>query len=67
MKKKSENRVECDFDHPPKNAEVCKINVDVGEVCVGKNNYTYHKGSPCVFLKLNKVSCYFFFLVCEVT
>lgn len=56
MEKKTDNRVECSFDNPPQDEKVCVINIERFDQCVPKNNYSYPKGKPCVFLKLNKVS-----------
>ena len=55
MEKKTDNRVECSFDQPPSEGKVCVINIDKFDQCVHKHNFSYTKGKPCVFLKLNKV------------
>ncbi|XP_063699441.1 sodium/potassium-transporting ATPase subunit beta [Culicoides brevitarsis] len=53
--KKADNRVECSFDNPPTDEKVCNINIDKFDQCTPKHNYSYPKGKPCVFLKLNKI------------
>lgn len=54
--KKSENVVECSHDKPPPQGKVCKINLNSFGACRTETGYSYSKGAPCVFLKLNKVS-----------
>jgi sodium/potassium-transporting ATPase subunit beta len=51
------NRVDCSFDKPPINGQVCRVDVSPNKFggCTTENKYGYMKGSPCVFLKLNKV------------
>lgn len=51
------NRVDCTPDSPPKDGKVCRVDVSSAKfgACTKSNQYGYSKGSPCVFLKLNKV------------
>lgn len=51
------NRVDCTPDTPPKDGKVCRVDVSSAKfgACTKSNQYGYSKGSPCVFLKLNKV------------
>lgn len=51
----SVNRVKCDFDYPPKEEQVCSVEVDSFPSCNKEKNYGFDKGSPCIFLKLNKI------------
>lgn len=52
----TENHVDCSFDKTPGEGKVCKVNVDQLDPCIKSKRYNFHKGSPCIFLKLNKVS-----------
>lgn len=50
------NRVDCDFNNPPNNGKVCRVEVSSKfGTCTKGASYGYPKSSPCVFLKLNKV------------
>lgn len=49
------NRVDCDFGSSPPEGKVCRVDVTMFAPCTTENRYNYPKGSPCVFLKLNKV------------
>lgn len=51
------NRVDCDTNSPPTNGKVCRVDVSSNKfgVCTHDKDFGYSKGSPCVFLKLNKV------------
>lgn len=54
------NRVECSFSKPPQKGQVCYVDFnEVFERCTKEHGYGFPKGTPCIFLKLNKV-CYFF-------
>lgn len=63
-KEAEKNRVACDFTNPPQNGKVCRVDVSKERfgICSKERDYGYSKSSPCVFLKLNKVSfwCQFF-------
>ena len=52
-----DNRVDCSFDNPPPEGKVCKVPMTNWSPCVKENQYNFKKKSPCIFLKLNKVSC----------
>lgn len=56
-KNPSSNRMDCDPKSPPKDGKVCRVDISPSKfgVCTKENQYGYSKGSPCVFLKLNKV------------
>lgn len=51
------NRMDCDFNKHPTDGRVCRVEVSPQNygICTPDNKYGYNKGSPCVFLKLNKV------------
>lgn len=51
------NRVDCTPDTPPKDGKVCRVDTTSAKfgACTKSNQYGYSKGSPCVFLKLNKI------------
>ncbi|XP_018325786.1 sodium/potassium-transporting ATPase subunit beta-1 [Agrilus planipennis] len=50
-----QNQVNCDFDRPPQNGQVCTVDLDSFGPCSPTNEYGYNSSSPCVFLKLNKI------------
>ncbi|KAL7039735.1 hypothetical protein ACKWTF_000091 [Chironomus riparius] len=52
----SENRniYNCDDDHLPLRDNVCDVNIRNLGPCTKENYYSYHKSSPCVFLKIKK-------------
>lgn len=52
---KVENRVDCDFDHPPPEGKVCNVPATSWDPCTAQKKYNFPKSSPCIFLKLNKV------------
>ncbi|XP_033226873.1 sodium/potassium-transporting ATPase subunit beta-2-like [Belonocnema kinseyi] len=49
------NIANCDYDQPPKRGQVCNVDVMKFAPCNQENQFNYHKASPCVFLKLNKI------------
>jgi len=51
-----QNKVICDYNNPPADGKVCDVPISNWSPCVSENNYNYHKGGPCIFLKLNKVN-----------
>lgn len=57
-KEDEKNRVDCDIDSPPQNGKVCRVDVSANTfgLCTKDKDYGYSKSSPCIFLKLNKVS-----------
>jgi sodium/potassium-transporting ATPase subunit beta len=52
---KSDNRVACSFDSPAPDGRVCDVEMGNFAPCIKENRYNYPKGSPCIFLKLNKI------------
>ncbi|GAB0095243.1 Sodium/potassium-transporting ATPase subunit beta-2 [Sergentomyia squamirostris] len=52
---KVENRVDCDFDHPPPEGKVCNVPANSWDPCIAQKKYNFPKSSPCIFLKLNKI------------
>lgn len=52
----STNSVDCD-EKKPKDGEVCRVDVSKNKFgsCTRDNHYGYTKGSPCIFLKLNRI------------
>ncbi|XP_065343929.1 sodium/potassium-transporting ATPase subunit beta-2-like isoform X1 [Cloeon dipterum] len=52
---RGQNIHNCDFDNPPPTGKVCEVDVKNWYPCNTENNYDFHKGSPCIFLKLNKI------------
>lgn len=51
------NQVICDYDRGPGENKACAVNINSPEwgPCIYKNNYSYPKASPCIFLKLNRI------------
>ncbi|XP_014204420.1 sodium/potassium-transporting ATPase subunit beta-2-like [Copidosoma floridanum] len=45
----------CDYNHPPGPGQVCSVDAREFAPCTFENHYGYHKSSPCIFLKLNKI------------
>lgn len=48
--------VNCNFDKHPTEDEVCMTNIENLGNCSPEKLYGYNSSSPCVFLKLNRVS-----------
>ncbi|XP_046402099.1 sodium/potassium-transporting ATPase subunit beta-2-like [Ischnura elegans] len=47
--------IHCDFSRPPKGEEVCDVNGNEFTPCISGNRYGYDRGSPCIFLSLDKI------------
>ncbi|KAK0088506.1 hypothetical protein PV325_011807 [Microctonus aethiopoides] len=45
----------CDYNSLPNPGQVCVVEVRQWDHCTQENYFGYHKSSPCVFLKLNKI------------
>lgn len=45
----------CSYTQPAQRGQVCDIDVKIWKDCVRDQHYNYHKSSPCIFLKLNKI------------
>lgn len=54
------NIIDCDFDKPKDAGKVCKVDMSSWSPCIKEKNYSYDKGTPCIFLKLNKVYLNYF-------
>lgn len=52
----ADNIVQCNFNKFPSTDQVCAINLDNFGNCGPNFAYGYNTTSPCVFLKLNRVS-----------
>lgn len=52
---RGQNIYNCKYDSLPPPGQVCDVNIKDFDKCTQENNYSYHKSSPCVFLKLNKI------------
>lgn len=50
------NQMQCDFDSPRVAEKVCAVDVSNLGDCTLENGFGYNKSSPCIFLKLNRVS-----------
>lgn len=51
----TDNKIDCTYTNPPKDGQVCKIDITQWSPCVKEKNYNYDKHGPCIFLKLNKI------------
>ncbi|XP_069694129.1 sodium/potassium-transporting ATPase subunit beta-2-like isoform X2 [Periplaneta americana] len=50
------NYMECNYTSPaPPEGKVCSVDIDSWDPCTSGNNFNYDKGTPCVFIKLNKI------------
>lgn len=45
----------CDFKLPTPAGKVCDVDISSWGPCVEENHFAYHKSTPCIFLKLNKI------------
>ncbi|XP_063244572.1 sodium/potassium-transporting ATPase subunit beta-2 isoform X1 [Bacillus rossius redtenbacheri] len=52
---RGENIYSCDYGKPPHKGQVCNVDVKNWEPCTEENRFNYHKSSPCIFIKLNKI------------
>lgn len=52
---RGQNIYNCDYNQPPPKGQVCDVDIKAWSPCTKENNYSYHKSSPCIFLKLNKI------------
>lgn len=52
---RGQNIFNCKYNQPPPPGKVCDVNIKDFKKCTQENHYSYHKSSPCIFLKLNKV------------
>lgn len=52
---RGQNIFNCQYSSPPPPGKVCDVNIKSFQKCTQENNYSYHKNSPCIFLKLNKI------------
>ncbi|KAM3959170.1 sodium/potassium-transporting ATPase subunit beta-2 [Aphomia sociella] len=50
-----QNIFDCDFDKLPPPGKVCDLDVRAWEPCIQENHFSFHKSSPCIFLKLNRI------------
>lgn len=54
-RRQSSKFVDCSYDQPRPHDKTCKVDITKWGPCTKENNYNYHRGAPCVFLKLNKI------------
>lgn len=52
---RGQNIFGCKYNMPPPPGKVCDVNIKEFRKCTQENYYSYHKSSPCIFLKLNKI------------
>lgn len=45
----------CTYTDYPRQGEVCNFDVTWWGECSKDNKYMFHKSTPCIFLKLNKI------------
>lgn len=61
-KQQKNNQAACDFASPRQANRVCAVNVDNFGPCTSNEGFGYNKSSPCIFLKLNKVWIFTYFV-----
>ncbi|XP_046676077.1 sodium/potassium-transporting ATPase subunit beta-2-like isoform X2 [Homalodisca vitripennis] len=49
------NVVTCNYNNPPPEGKVCSVDINEWEPCTKEKGYSYNRGTPCIFLKLNKI------------
>lgn len=54
---RGQNIFKCSYDTPPPPGKVCDIDVRQWNPCTFEERFGYHVQQPCIFIKLNKVSC----------
>lgn len=52
---RGQNIFDCKYNSPPPPGKVCNVNIKDFKKCTQENHYSYHKSSPCVFIKLNRI------------
>lgn len=52
---RGQNIFNCKYNSPPPPGKVCDVNIKDFKKCTQENNYSYHKSSPCVFIKMNRI------------
>uniref|UniRef100_A0A2A4JHJ4 Sodium/potassium-transporting ATPase subunit beta-2 n=1 Tax=Heliothis virescens TaxID=7102 RepID=A0A2A4JHJ4_HELVI len=50
-----QNIFNCDFQHLPPPGKVCDVDIRRLDPCIDENHFSFHKSSPCIFLKLNRI------------
>ncbi|XP_041972331.1 sodium/potassium-transporting ATPase subunit beta-2-like [Aricia agestis] len=50
-----QNIYNCDFQNPPPPGKVCDVDIRDWHPCTQENHFSFHKSSPCIFLKLNRI------------
>ncbi|XP_023942956.1 sodium/potassium-transporting ATPase subunit beta-2 [Bicyclus anynana] len=50
-----QNIFNCNFKSPPPPGKVCDVDIRSWEPCIEENHFSFHKSSPCIFLKLNRI------------
>ncbi|KAH9636183.1 hypothetical protein HF086_007135 [Spodoptera exigua] len=51
-----QNIYNCDFKNLPPPGKVCDVDIRRLEPCIDENHFSFHKSSPCIFLKLNRLT-----------
>lgn len=52
---RGQNIYNCAYDRPPKEGQVCDVQIRNLHPCSEENMFNFHKAAPCIFIKLNKV------------
>ncbi|GBP78451.1 hypothetical protein EVAR_52256_1 [Eumeta japonica] len=50
-----QNIASCSFDIMPRPGQVCDVQIRDFDPCIEEKHFYYHKSSPCIFLKLNRI------------
>ncbi|XP_046961710.1 sodium/potassium-transporting ATPase subunit beta-2-like [Vanessa cardui] len=50
-----QNIYNCNFKNLPPPGKVCDVDIRGLAPCIDENHFSFHKSSPCIFLKLNRI------------
>ncbi|CAB3231533.1 unnamed protein product [Arctia plantaginis] len=50
-----QNIFNCNFNNYPPPGKVCDVDIRGLDPCTEENHFSFHKSSPCIFIKLNKI------------
>nr|XP_034840057.1 sodium/potassium-transporting ATPase subunit beta-2-like [Maniola hyperantus] len=45
----------CKFDSLPPPGKICDVDIQGWKPCIEEDHFSFHKSSPCIFLKLNRI------------
>lgn len=50
-----QNIFNCNYKNLPPPGKVCDVDIRGWDPCIEENHFSFHKSSPCIFLKLNRI------------